>query len=121
VTITQGGLTSEQPDARGRNRIAARALNRVVAAVTADALGVRAARVGVELGDRDGFLSVTVTTPIRVPSLRSPQPAPDSIVQRAADARSTIRDRVAELTGHRIAHVTVRLSAADIQEQDRVR
>ncbi|MDO9396011.1 MAG: hypothetical protein Q7T71_05665, partial [Herbiconiux sp.] len=49
---------------RGRNRITSKALNRVVAAVTAEALGVKASRVAVDLADEKGLLLLTVTTPI---------------------------------------------------------
>ncbi|WP_382308717.1 hypothetical protein [Herbiconiux sp. UC225_62] len=114
--------------ARGRNRITAKALRRVVAAVTADALGVTASRVGVELNDERGLLMLTVTTPIRVVSLGRVHAgggvvdrSGGSIVDRSARAQEVIRDRVNELTGSAIGRVTVRLSAADIQQEDRVR
>lgn len=113
---------------RGRNRIAARALNRVVAAVTADALDVDAARVGVDIADEKGLLVLTVSTPIRVVSLNRVQAGSDvvartggSVVDRAATAQETIRDRVRALTGSAVARVVVRLTAADIREEDRVR
>ncbi|WP_066039646.1 hypothetical protein [Herbiconiux solani] len=116
------------PVAAGRNRITSRALNRVVAAVTADALGVEASRVGVALADEKGLLVLTVTTPIRVVSLNRVaeeravvERAGGSIVSRAARAQETIRDRVNALTGSAVARVTVRLSAADIQKEERVR
>jgi len=117
---------------RGRNRITAKALNRVVAAVTADALGVKAARVGVDLSDEKGMLVLTVSTPIRVVSLDRIRTATGSgegvvqrsggsIVDRAAEAQEIIRDRVNALTGSAIGRVTVRLTAADIQLEERVR
>ncbi|WP_174523006.1 hypothetical protein [Herbiconiux solani] len=111
---------------RGRNRITTKALNRVVAAVTADALGVKASRVGVELADENGILVLTVTTPIRVVSLGRVRDGAvarsgGSVVERAARAQETIRDRVNEITGSAVGRVTVRLSGADIQEEERVR
>ncbi|MCS5723054.1 hypothetical protein N1028_13335 [Herbiconiux sp. CPCC 203407] len=113
---------------RGRNRIAAKALNRVVAAVTADALDVKASRVGVDIADEKGLLVLTVSTPIRVVSLNRVQAGSDvvaraggSVVDRAAAAQETIRDRVRALTGSAVARVVVRLTAADIREEDRVR
>lgn len=113
---------------RGRNRITSRALNRVVAAVTADALGVKASRVGVDLADEKGLLVLTVTTPIRVVSLRRVHDgvgvvdrSGGSILDRAARAQEIIRDRVTEITGSAIGRVVVRLSGADIQEEERVR
>ncbi len=113
---------------RGRNRVTTKALNRIVAAVTADALGVTAARVGVALADEKGLLVLTVTTPIRVVSLSRVHDRPEvvdraggSIVDRAARAQETIRERVNALTGSAIGRVTVRLTAADIQQEERVR
>jgi hypothetical protein len=113
---------------RGRNRIAAKALNRVVAAVTADALDVDASRVGVDIADAKGLLVLTVSTPIRVVSLNRVHAGSDvvartggSVVDRAAAAQETIRDRVRALTGSVVTRVVVRLTAADIREEDRVR
>ena len=51
----------------GRTKIAPRALDRVVSAVTADALGVNSKKVSVDLNDDGGNLSLTVSAPIRVP------------------------------------------------------
>lgn len=113
---------------RGRTRIATKALSRVAAAVTADALGVEAGKVGVQLADEKGLLVLTVSTPIRVVSLHRVHAGADvidrsggSIVDRAARAQETIRDRVSELTGSVIGRVTVRLSTVDIQNEERVR
>jgi hypothetical protein len=113
--------------AAGRNRITAKALNRVVAAVTADALGVKASRVGVDLADDQGRLALTVTTPIRVVSLARVQAGPGvvgrtggSVADRAAAAQETIRDRVSLITGSAVGRVTVRLTTADIQDEERV-
>ncbi|WP_440708275.1 hypothetical protein [Herbiconiux sp. YIM B11900] len=119
---------SPSPSQRGRNRITSKALNRVVAAVTADALGVAPKRVGVDLSDEKGLLVLTVTTPIRVVSLARVHSgsgvidrAGGTVLDRAARAQETIRDRVAAITGSAIGRVVVRLSAADIQEEERVR
>ena len=114
--------------ARGRNRITAKALDRVVAAVTADTLGVKASRVGVALGDERGLLVLTVSTPIRVvPLSRIRQDVGvvsrtgGSVLDRAAAAQETIRERVNEITGSTIGRVTVRLTAVDTQHEERVR
>ncbi|MCS5721655.1 hypothetical protein N1028_12520 [Herbiconiux sp. CPCC 203407] len=114
--------------ARGRNRITSKALHRVVAAVTAEALGVKASRVGVDLADEEGLLVLTVSTPIRVVSLARVREGADvvgrsggSVIDRAARAQETIRGRVNEITGSAIGRVTVRLSGADIKREERVR
>jgi uncharacterized alkaline shock family protein YloU len=113
---------------RGRTRITSKALNRVVSAVTADALGVDSGRVGVDLADRDGLLGLTVTTPIRVVSLARIESdasvvgrSGGTIVDRSRQAQETIRDRVTEITGSSIDSVTVKVSGVDIQPEERVR
>ncbi len=84
--------------------------------------------MGVDLADEKGLLVLTVTTPIRVVSLARVRESTDvvgrsggSVVDRAARAQETIRDRVNEITGSAIGRVTVRLSGADIQREERVR
>ena len=112
---------------RGRTRITSKALNRVVSAVTADALGVDSNHVGVDLADRDGLLALTVTTPIRVVSLDRIQSdssvvnrSGGSILDRAARAQGDIRERVTTLTGSQIARVIVKVSGVSIQPEERV-
>jgi uncharacterized alkaline shock family protein YloU len=113
---------------RGRTRITSKALNRVVSAVTGDALGVDSGRVGVDLADRDGLLGLTVTTPIRVVSLARIESdasvvgrSGGTIIDRSRQAQETIRDRVTEITGSSIDSVTVKVSGVDIQPEERVR
>ncbi|MBC7519025.1 MAG: hypothetical protein H7248_09150 [Microbacteriaceae bacterium] len=50
----------------GRTRITSRALDRVVGAVSAEALGVEARTVSVDLSDDNGQLVVQITAPIPV-------------------------------------------------------
>lgn len=112
----------------GRTRITTKALSRVVSAVTAEALGVDAGHVGVDLADREGALALTVNTPIRVVSLERVQ-AEKSVVQRAGGsimdrttrAQEIIRDRVGALTGSAIGRVTVRVTGVNIQPEERVK
>lgn len=111
----------------GRNRITARALKRVVSAITADALGVSAGQVSVRLGDAEGLLKVTASAPISVHDLTAPAPSTStdtgtdgSIVARGAAAQETIRDRVLQLTGSAVGPVTLRLNDAHIQAKGRV-
>ncbi|GLK17799.1 hypothetical protein [Herbiconiux flava] len=112
---------------RGRNRIASKALNRVVAAVTAEALGVSASKVGVDLADSRGLLALTVSTPIRVVALSRVEREPSSVIRsggpildRVAAAQETIRTRVQQLTGSSIARVTVKVTGIDIRTEERV-
>ena len=111
----------------GRNRIASKAIRAVVSAVTATELGTAAKTVGVELVDDNGALAVTVSAPVRVASLvaiahgRLGKAPTASVLERAGEARAIIRDRVRELTGSEIGPVNVRLTAARIEGDERVR
>jgi uncharacterized alkaline shock family protein YloU len=124
TTVSTGPLAQT----RGRTTVAPRALDRLVSAVTADTFGVAARSVHVELFDRDGLLALQIRTPIRVVSLDRVKRAPvavetsgGTLIQRAADAQTTIRERVAELSGATISHVTLRLTEIETQEEKRVR
>ncbi|WP_291054568.1 hypothetical protein [Herbiconiux sp.] len=118
---------AQAPD-RGRNRITAKALDRIVSAVAAEALEVDARSVGVELGDDKGLLAVAVTSPIRVPSLEGiraagslPAGTGGTVLERAAAAQESIRERVRALTGSTVGRVTVRVARVDIRSEKRVR
>ncbi len=113
---------------RGRTRVTPKALSRVVSAVTAGALRVDADQVRVDLADRQGALSVTVSTPIRVPSLAQVQADKSavrrtggSIMDRASQAQETIRHQVSALTGTTIGSVSVRVTGVHIQPEGRVK
>lgn len=120
-------LATTAPARRGRTRVAPRALDRVAAAVAADALGVDAGQVTVDLTDHHGDLGLTVRSTIRALSLTRVRADPHtvsrtgSILERAATAQDTIRERVSALTGSTIHQVTVRITGISIQEEKRVR
>jgi hypothetical protein len=113
---------------RGRNRVTSKALGRVVTAVAADALGVAARSVHVDLADDGGLLSVAVATPVRVVSLARIAGDPASLARsggpllaRIGDAQEIIRSRVASLTGASIGRVTITVTGIDVQPERRVR
>ncbi|CAN5240790.1 hypothetical protein BH09ACT6_BH09ACT6_13220 [soil metagenome] len=115
--VTSGG------DFHGRTKVSAKAIARIVAAIAGESFGVPARTVGVQLDDSSGMLAVTATTGISVPSLvttRVPS-APSTVLDRASAAQSAIRTRTGELTGSQIGPVTVRLNAANIEEEERTR
>ncbi|MDF2443142.1 MAG: hypothetical protein JWR01_1345 [Subtercola sp.] len=114
-------------DRAGRTRITARALNRLLAAVSAEALGVDTRTVTIDLADESGRLSVTVRSPLRVVSLSQVTAehgivarTGGTILERAQSAQQQIRSRAAELSGSDISTVTVRLTGIDIQPERRV-
>lgn len=113
---------------RGRTTISSRALDRVAAAVSAEALGVDTGQVSVDLADHAGDLAIAVRSPIRVPPLRRIQADASAVersggtlLERAAQAQEQIGTRVGALTGSSVARVTVRLTGAVVLTERRVR
>lgn len=112
----------------GRTVITARALDRVVRAVSGAALGVEPRRVGAQVRDASGLLALEVRAPIRLPSLDEIAASVDvvsrgggTILERAESARTEIRSRVEEITGSSVSRVVVRLDSAHIEPERRVR
>lgn len=109
--------------AGGRNRVSTRALTSLISGLVADELHVDADRVRVELADHVGALWATVHTPIGVPSLTSGDAvtaARGTLLDRCARAQSMLHARVVELTGYRLAQVTLRLTGAHTVRERRV-
>lgn len=119
---------SDQEAGGGRNRITARALERVTAAVAADAFGSHGDRVKVDLTDHDGALDVSLETAIRTVTLaraaeepRAVQRLGGSILERSRQAEDTVRTRVHELTGYTVRQVAVHITGVHVQQERRVR
>ncbi|QWT24597.1 hypothetical protein KPL76_04215 [Subtercola sp. PAMC28395] len=115
----------------GRTRVSSRALDRIVGAVAADALGVETKVVQVRLGDDGGSLAIAVASPIRAVPLVSPGrvAGPSSsrskptgtLLQRAEAAQDQIKNRVGELTGSAVGRVEVRLTGVRLENDRRVK
>ncbi|WP_199176512.1 hypothetical protein [Subtercola sp. Z020] len=127
AALTPAAPRAVDRPAAGRTRITEKALNRLVAAVAAEALGVSARAVSVDLADSAGKLAVTVRSPLRVASLSRVQDdrtlverTGGTLLERAAAAQQQIRARATALSGSSIDTVTVRLTGVDIQEGKRV-
>lgn len=108
-----GATTTVGP--RGATLITARAMNRLVSAVAAAALGVPTSQVKVDVAAAAGRLDLSVRTPARrQPGGRgnTAAPADGTAPDRAEHAQHEIRGTVAALTGADIAGVTVRLTGA---------
>jgi hypothetical protein len=108
--------------------VTARALERVVRAVTADQFGVEARAVSADLRDEGGRLDVAVRTPVRVVSISRFQTDPGSlersggtIVERAERSEAAIIDQVGTITGSTVSKLAVRFTDADIKQERRVR
>lgn len=116
------------PAAPGRTRIAPHALDKVVSAVTANALHVPVGTVSSDLTDDGGHLSLLVSAPIGVPSLTRITDEPTalsrsggSVLDRARSAQEEIRTQVQHLTGSDVARVIVTITGVHIKENRRVR
>jgi hypothetical protein len=121
VTVPAAGQPETPSRAlRGRTTITSRAVRRVVAAVTADALEVPAIDVAVTLTDDAGKLAVEARTPIRIPALAARPEEGGTLVERLTRAQTTVRDRVLDLTGSTVGRVDLRITGARIQERRRV-
>lgn len=119
---------SGAPEPRGRTVISARAIERVVRAVTADQFGVQAGRVSAEMTDDAGRLDLAVRTPIRVVPIRRLQEDPfaversgGTVTERAVRGEAEIIDRVHALTGSTVSRLALRFTEADIRQERRVR
>jgi uncharacterized alkaline shock family protein YloU len=131
TTVLDGQIDSVRPQdvkERGRTTVSLRALERVVSAVTADTFGVTARVVHVNLSDRNGLLALRIRTPTWVASIDHVkrdsavvEASGGTLIQRTINAQTTIRERVTELSGAQIAHVTVQLTGINPQEERRVR
>lgn len=111
----------------GRTRIAAKALEHVAVNIAAEALGVPAGRVKVELVDDRGALALIVTAPMRAIPLARVSAAPDaltrsggSIIERATAATASIKEQVTRLSGSTVSRVSIRVSGLDIAQEGRV-
>jgi hypothetical protein len=112
-------VTAQQA-VRGRNTITSRALRRVVSAVTAEELGVRASEVSVDLSDARGDLRVTVNAPIHVSPLGVDTRRSGTVLDRINRAQTTIRERCLHLTGSTISRVDLHITGAKLDERRRV-
>lgn len=107
----------------GRDRFAPRALEHLVQAIAADALGVAPRDPAVRVSDAAGALAVTVRSPVAMPPLGDGDGDVDSdgerqdLIQRLAAAAADTRARFAELTGLDVARVDMRATKAIITER----
>lgn len=100
----------------GFTRISRTALNRVLAAITADAFDLKASQVKAEANDDGGKLAITVSVPVKVPSLADIardntllERRGGSLPEFAQAVRVTLSERAAELTGSSIGRVNIDL------------
>jgi hypothetical protein len=120
-------MSADRPTG-GRTVVSARAIEKVVRAVTADQFGVGVRGVSAELTDEAGRLDLAVRTPIRVVPIRRLHEDPSaversggSVVDRAARSEQAIVEQVGAITGSTVSRVALRLTGAEIKQERRVR
>lgn len=125
--MTASGVPAATPP-RGRTRVTAHALNRVVSAVAAETFGVHRKHVAVELRDDGGTLAPSISTrvPITVPqsgtdATRVHDPSGGTLLERSERAEQVIRDRVALLTGSSVGRITIHFTGTTTRSGGRVR
>jgi hypothetical protein len=113
---------------RGRTVITARAIERVVRAVTADQFDVDVRAVSADLTDAGGHLDLAIRTPIRVSPISRVQAdsqaverSGGSVLERAARSEAAIVDQVRTITGSTVSRLALRFTAAEIRPERRVR
>lgn len=118
-TRPEPGARSTAETVAGRTSVAARSLTRVAAALAAAELRVPLRDVRVAVEDARGLLAFTVTAPVSLPTLA--RVAGDraaigrhggALTERSLEVSRRMRDRVEEVTGHRVARVDLVLTGA---------
>jgi hypothetical protein len=104
----------------GRVDVTSRALDRVITAIAASELEVKATDVSVTLTDEQGRLGVAVAAPIRVAPLADLEASGFRLLDRGQRARSSIRAEVERIAGREVGTVSVRFSAAIVSKPRRV-
>ncbi|MBK4348207.1 hypothetical protein [Lacisediminihabitans changchengi] len=103
----------------GRTDVAARALERTVAATSARHLRVPLRDVHVTLTDAAGLLAISVVAPLRLPPLSGASAV--RLMKRGDDARSDIRVDVEAQTGRTVGPIALRLTRALVLHEKRVK
>ncbi|AJT42627.1 hypothetical protein [Psychromicrobium lacuslunae] len=100
----------------GFTRISRTALNRVLAAITAEAFSLKASQVKAEASDDAGKLAIAVSVPVKVPSLSDIardeallRQRGGALPEQARQARTALARRAEELTGSTIGQINIDL------------
>jgi hypothetical protein len=111
----------------GHNRISTQALTSLAREAAAEALGVHAHDVRADWADDGGLLALSIVAPVNIPPLPDVLRDPGlldafggSVRSRAAAAKTSILQRVTELSGSMLSRVDIRISGVRITEGGRV-
>ncbi len=112
----------------GHNRISTQALTSVARGAAAEIFGVAPADVRVRFADDGGLLALSLSLPIGIPPLTAVVRDPGRVAaqggplwSRAVQAKVTILDRVATLSGSGLSRVNIRITGVRATDRSRVR
>ncbi|WP_394941891.1 hypothetical protein [Psychromicrobium sp. YIM B11713] len=117
ATAPQAAGTPVTGSLAGYTRISRTALNRVLAAIAADAFSLKASQVKAQATDDGGKLAIEVSVPVKVPSLidiaqdaNLLSRSGGDLVAQASAARRVLGARATELTGSTVGRIDIDLS-----------
>lgn len=121
---SQPSTTSQNSPFRGRTIVKSKALAHVATQVTADALGVKPDNVKVSIHDHESQLGFSLETPLsEADVLRCSLRDDMTVFSLCEEARQTITQRTAHITGHTIGDIDVIIAGVEKQptEERRVK
>ncbi|MGO2004812.1 hypothetical protein ACTXOR_00240 [Arthrobacter rhombi] len=118
---------SDQSTGAGRNllaghtRISTQALTSSARIIASEVFDVQPGSIKVSLNDEFGALALRLSLPLPIAPLAYDRPekpdASESVMARARDARSILRDRFVELTGSHVSRVDVRVTGVVLRRR----
>ena len=105
----------------GHTRISTQALTSSARIIASEVFDVQPGSIKVTLNDEFGALALRLSLPLPIAPLAYDRPekldASESVMARARDARSTLRDRFVELTGSHVSRVDVRVTGVVLRRR----
>lgn len=105
----------------GHTRVSTQALNSSARIIAAEVFEVRPGDIRVSLNDEYGALALGVSLPLPISPLihgRAAHTDPaSSVLARAREARTDVRDRFIELTGSHVSRVDVRVTGVVLRRR----
>lgn len=105
----------------GHTRVSTQALTSSARIIAAEVFDVQPGEIRVVMNDEFGALALGLSLPLPIPALlngrQNTADPDDSVLARARDARSDVRDRFVELTGSHVSRVDVRVTGVVLRRR----
>lgn len=105
----------------GHTRVSTQALTSCARIIAAEVFEVQPGEIRVALNDEYGALALGLSLPLPISPLHYSRPEPldagGSVLARAREARSEVRDRFIALTGSHISRVDVRVTGVVLRRR----